>query len=101
MLCSGRMRSLEAFNKKIAGLKQRKTGREKEDGFVAHHYSDNYLYGGSQLGNNGGERQARIQYVNLFIVIGAFLVIIACINFMNLATARASRRMKEIGIKKR
>ncbi len=46
-----------------------------------------------------GENQ-RIQYVNLFLVIAAFILIIACINFMNLSTARASRRSKEIGLRK-
>ena len=43
---------------------------------------------------------SRIEYVRLFSIIAGFILIIACINFMNLATARASRRMKEVGIKK-
>jgi putative ABC transport system permease protein len=40
------------------------------------------------------------KYVKTFLVIGIFLIIIACINFMNLATARSSGRMREIGMKK-
>lgn len=40
------------------------------------------------------------QYIYVFSVVAFFLLIIACINYMNLATARASTRMKEIGIRK-
>ncbi|MCK6617953.1 MAG: ABC transporter permease, partial [Cyclobacteriaceae bacterium] len=42
----------------------------------------------------------RIEYVRLFSIIALFILIIACINFMNLSTARASRRAKEVGIRK-
>src|ERR1019366_4861694 len=42
----------------------------------------------------------RIAYVKLFSFIALFILLIACINFMNLSTARASRRLKEVGIKK-
>ena len=41
-----------------------------------------------------------MQYVRLFSIIAAFILGIACINFMNLSTARASKRLKEVGIKK-
>jgi ABC-type antimicrobial peptide transport system permease subunit len=59
--------------------------------------SELYLYGSFQNGQpNGG----RIEYVQLFSLIAIFILVIACINFMNLSTARASRRMKEVGIKK-
>ena len=40
------------------------------------------------------------QYVNIFIVVAVFILAIACINFMNLATARSSRRAKEVGLRK-
>ncbi len=45
-------------------------------------------------------KNQRIQYVYLFAAIAALIIIIACINFMNLSTARASRRSKEIGLRK-
>ncbi len=42
----------------------------------------------------------RIAYVKLFSIVALFILLIACINFMNLSTAKASRRLKEVGIKK-
>jgi len=60
-------------------------------------YSDRYLYGSYE---NGIQDGGRIEYVRLFSIIAIFILIIACINFMNLSTARASRRAKEVGIKK-
>lgn len=41
-----------------------------------------------------------IQYVYIFIIVGVFILIVACINFMNLATARSARRAKEVGLRK-
>jgi putative ABC transport system permease protein len=41
-----------------------------------------------------------ITYVYLFVIIAAFILIIACINFMNLSTARSANRAKEVGIRK-
>ena len=41
-----------------------------------------------------------IKYVKLFIIIGIFILLIACVNYMNLTTARSSNRANEIGIKK-
>ena len=60
-------------------------------------FSDGYLYGNYENGQQAG---GRIEYVRLFSVVAVFIMLIACINFMNLSTAKASRRLKEIGIKK-
>jgi len=40
------------------------------------------------------------KYLNVFMMVGIFTLIIACVNFMNLSTARASHRWKEIGVRK-
>jgi putative ABC transport system permease protein len=60
-------------------------------------FADRYLY---NTYGNGIQSGGRIEYVILFTVIGVLILVIACINFMNLVTARASKRMKEIGVKK-
>jgi ABC-type antimicrobial peptide transport system permease subunit len=60
-------------------------------------YSDAYLYGKYE---NGVQAGGRIAYVKLFSLVALFILLIACINFMNLSTAKASTRAKEVGIKK-
>ena len=49
---------------------------------------------------NGNEVPGRIKYVNLFTIIAWIILIIACINFMNLSTARSEQRAREVGVRK-
>lgn len=60
-------------------------------------YSDTYLHNHYENGVISG---GRIEYVKLFSIIAVFILFIACINFMNLSTAQASKRMKEVGVRK-
>ncbi|MEI3801267.1 MULTISPECIES: ABC transporter permease [unclassified Chitinophaga] len=50
--------------------------------------------------SNGKQSGGRIEYVRLFSLIAWIILFIACINFMNLATARSEKRAKEVGIRK-
>jgi len=49
---------------------------------------------------NGKEQQGELKYVNLFSIIAWIILVIACINFMNLATARSEQRAREVGVRK-
>ncbi len=65
--------------------------------FTIQPFVDKYLYSGFE---NGLPVTGRIKYVKVFSVVAIFILVIACINFMNLATARAVMRAKEVGVRK-
>ncbi len=88
--------NVEEFNSKIKGYLGTKTALNGR--FLSTRlFSDNYLY---DKFRDRVEKSGRIAYVQLFSLIAFLILVIACINFMNLSTANASRRLKEIGIKK-
>jgi predicted permease len=84
------------FSSKIASIVNDHEQQSNVTVFVEP-YSNRYLYGRFRNGKPAG---GRIEYVRLFTIIAVFILLIACINFMNLSTARASRRAKEVGLKK-
>lgn len=89
---------VEAFNEKVHEYVREKTeGRANHRSPFATLFGDRYL---NSRYENGIVAGGRIEYVQLFSAIALFILFIACINFMNLSTARASRRLKEIGVKK-
>lgn len=87
---------VDGFSKKISGLLKTKT-KDTHRSLFTRKYSDAYLFGKYE---NGVQSGGGIDYVIQFSIIASFILVIACINFMNLSTAKASRRVKEIGIKK-
>jgi len=60
--------------------------------------SDWHLY--NHFSNGKQDNDGQIKYVRLFALIASLVLIVACINFMNLATARSEQRAKEVGVKK-
>ena len=85
-----------SVNESIENFIKTKLSRSASTLFLQR-YAERYLYGRYENGLVAG---GRIQYVQLFSVTALLILIIASINFINLSTAKASRRMKEIGVKK-
>jgi putative ABC transport system permease protein len=88
--------NIEVFTNKLSSYINKNAGN-KDRSFFLKHFSDNYLYNKYENGIVSG---GRIEYVKLFSLIAAFVLLISCINFMNLSTAKAVKRIKEVGIKK-
>lgn len=88
--------NIKRFNAQLTRYIQGKS-KDTTRSFFLKRFSDNYLYSKYQ---NGKEAGGRIEYVKLFALIALFILVISSINFMNLSTAKAASRVKEIGIKK-
>lgn len=86
----------EAFAKKME--EELKTHEpESNIEFLLQPFRDAYLYGKFENGKLVG---GRIEYVRIFFVVAVLVLLIASINFMNLTTAQASKRAKEVGLRK-
>ena len=92
---------IEAFNQKIADViaqhREDYEGKKGEDIAFLYPHEDLYLHGKFENGVNVG---GRIAYTRIFSVVAVLVLVLACINFMNLATARSVRRAKEVGVRK-
>ena len=90
--------SMASANDKIKGIKVRYSKDEDPNWEMFIYPSSRWrLYSSF---TNGKEDGGLIDFVKLFGVIALFILLIACINFMNLSTARSEKRAKEVGIRK-
>jgi putative ABC transport system permease protein len=105
--------SIPSFEAKLKELVERKIGPELEAyfginveqflssgsayGYYTIPLTDIYLKSNYQAELTPG---SDIQYVYIFSVIGIFILLLACINFMNLSTARSAGRAREVGVRK-
>jgi ABC-type lipoprotein release transport system permease subunit len=71
---------------------------DRKEGILLQKYTDHYLYG--QFDEQARVSGGKIEYVRTFGIAALLLLMIACINFVNLSTARASKRAKEVGVRK-
>jgi len=89
--------SLTSIEPKIKTLRKKYDKEDPKIETFLYPMSRWHLYGSFE---NGKESGGRIEIVRLFGIIATFILLIACINFMNLSTARSEKRAKEVGVRK-
>lgn len=87
---------IDLINAKLKDMIKRNTDDSNSETFIFK-LSDRQLYGKFVNGKSVG---GNIERIYLFIGLAVGILLIACINFMNMATAKSERRAKEVGIKK-
>ena len=99
ILCFGRELILKLL-KKITRFLDKYNDEQTPSDYIRlgiQRYENIYLHSGFENGQFSG---GRIQYVQIFSIVAVFILLIACVNFMNLTTARSVKRAKEIGVRK-
>lgn len=87
----------EAFNKKIEDLAARNDSRLSKQQIFLYPFSREHLYGKFVNGKPAG---GNIENFRMLGVLAGIILLIACINFMNLSTARSEKRAREVGVRK-
>ncbi len=87
----------DAFSKKIKTLRKNHDKESPDMVTYLYPFSREHLYGEFE---NGIEIGGKIDAIKMFGLIACIVLLIACINFMNLSTARSEKRAKEVGVRK-
>ncbi|HEX6982446.1 MAG TPA: ABC transporter permease [Balneolaceae bacterium] len=87
---------INELNKQFEAFVDRHYGKESKSGFFAQKISDFYL---SDLSVSEGF-SGQWLYVYLFSSVALFILLLACVNYINLSTARAAKRAREVGVRK-
>jgi len=85
-----------AFNAKFKDIIDEHHDLYESDAFI-YPFASRYLHGEWE---NAVQVGGRIEYIRIFALVAVFILLIASINFMNLATARSAQRAREIGVRK-
>ncbi len=86
-----------AFSEKLASLRERYDRSSPDIHTFLYPFGRIHLHGKFE---NGREAGGRIDTIRLFGIIAGILLLIACINFMNLSTAQSEKRAREVGVRK-
>ena len=89
--------NMQTLDKIVNDIKHQHDPNDKMSTYFTFSMSKWRLYSDFKDGKNTG---GMIEYVRLFTVIALIILLIACINFMNLSTARSEKRAKEVGVRK-
>ena len=89
--------NMAAIDKTVNDIKHQHDPNDKMSTYFTFPMSKWRLYSDFSDGKNTG---GMIEYVKLFSVIAIIILLIACVNFMNLSTARSEKRAKEVGVRK-
>ena len=88
----------EKFNRRVDAIyKTHVPEKDLKVNFIMQPLTEIHLLSDFQVDVAG---HGNMQYVNIFFVVAIFILVVACINYMNLATARSERRAKEVGLRK-